>query len=256
MTELYFKHKPALVSSCQMNGEGRRLLYKTDAFIRLNDVFKIYPNPAGDFMALKGINLDIHKGEFIGIIGKSGAGKSSLVNMISGVDQLTSGEIWVSETPVHELNEDELALWRGKNIGVIYQSFQLMPKLSLMDNVMLPMDFCGLYEPGKSRERARQLLEDVELGTQINKLPTAISGGQQQRVAIARALANDPSLIIADEPTGNLDSVTAETVFKLFENLVRQGKTLIVVSHDHALAKRFSRVLTIADGVIIDESKN
>lgn len=252
----FVTEKKGKKSSFLAGEEGKTIMHASASFIRLGQVIKTYPTPVGDFMALKGIDIHVRKGEFLGVVGKSGAGKSTLVNVISGVDSSTSGEIWVDGTPVHDLNEDELALWRGINVGVIYQSFQLMPKLSLLDNIMLPMDFCGLYEPGKSQERAMQLLEQVELETQAKKLPTAISGGQQQRVAIARALANDPQLIVADEPTGNLDTATAETIFKLFESLVSEGKTLIMVTHDRSLAKRFSRVLTITDGMIIDESKN
>ena len=227
-----------------------------DAFVRLLSVSKTYHTTAGNFEALKDISVDIQKGEFVGIIGKSGAGKSTLVNMITGVDQLSGGEIWVGDTPVHQLNENQMSLWRGLTIGVVYQTFELLPRLSLMDNIMLPMDFCGLYKPRKSYERAYDLLCQVELEDQVKKYPTAISGGQQQRVAIARSLANDPPLIVADEPTGNLDSVTAETIFMLFEKLVEQGKTIIMVTHDKNLSYRFSRVLHIADGELIDEYMN
>ena len=220
------------------------------ALVQLRDVVKTYQTAAGDFMVLKGINAAFYRGEFVGIIGKSGGGKSTLVNMITGVDTLTSGEVWVDGTPIHTLNENEMALWRGRNVGVVYQSFELMPTLSLLDNVMLPMDFCGLYKPRKSTERAMQLLTQVGLEEHAYKPPTKISGGQQQRVAIARALANDPPIIVADEPTGNLDSVTAEEILQLFEALVQQGKTIIMVTHDQTLAHRFTRVMKIADGEI------
>lgn len=223
--------------------------------VSLQDVVKVYQTAAGDFTALKNINLEVEEGEFVGIIGKSGAGKSTLVNMITGVDQLTSGEVWVGDTPVHALNEDRMALWRGKNVGVIYQSFELMPSLTVLDNVMLPMDFCGLFVQGQSQERAMDLLRMVEMDDQFFKLPGAVSGGQKQRAAIARALANDPALIVADEPTGNLDSATSEVIFALFEKLVQQGKTIIMVTHDKSLAKRFSRVFTIADGEISASAK-
>jgi putative ABC transport system ATP-binding protein len=218
------------------------------AILRLQDVVKKYPSPSGEFTALKGVTAVFGQGEFVGIIGKSGAGKSTLVNMMTGVDTLTSGEIWFEDTPVHQLNEDQKALWRGRSVGIVYQTFQLMPTLSLLDNVLLPMEFCGLYQPKISEERARRLLEAVELQDHLNKKPSAISGGQQQRAAIARALANDPPVIIADEPTGNLDSNTAETIFQLFRKLVQQGKTVIVVSHDRSLEQRVSRIITIADG--------
>ena len=225
-------------------------------FIRLRNVVKVYRTAAAGFAALKGISTDLHRGEFVGIVGKSGAGKSTLVNMITGVDSLTSGEVIVDGTLVHQLNENQMALWRGRNVGVVYQSFELLPMLSLMDNVMLPMDFCGLYKVRKSQERARRLLAQVGIEEHMHKPPTKISGGQQQRAAIARALANDPPIIVADEPTGNLDSVTAEGVFGLFEALVRRGKTIVMVTHDKSLAKRFSRVLMIADGEIVGETVN
>ena len=216
----------------------------------IKDLFKVYSNAAGDFTALNEISMQVNRGELVGIIGKSGAGKSTLVNMITGVDHVTSGEIWVDGVPVHALNEDDMALWRGKNVGVIYQSFELMPTLTIMDNVMLPMDFCGLYVNGESQERAMELLRMVEMDDQYHKIPSTISGGQKQRAAIARALANDPALIVADEPTGNLDTATSEIVFEMFEKLVQQGKTIIMVTHDSSLAKRFDRVLRITDGEI------
>jgi putative ABC transport system ATP-binding protein len=230
-----------------------RCLFSKQPLVRLRDVVKTYPTPAGDFLALKKITADFHLGEFVGIIGKSGAGKSTLVNMMTGVDRLTSGEVWVGDTPVHELDENEMAVWRGRNVGVIYQSFELLPTLSLLDNVMLPMDFCGLYQGRQSVERAEDLLTQVGLAEHMHKPPTRISGGQQQRVAIARALANDPPIIIADEPTGNLDTTTAEDIFRLFEELVVQGKTVILVTHDNSLAARVTRVLRIADGEIVGE---
>ncbi len=216
--------------------------------IALRGVTKAYKTPAGDFFALKGIDAEIHPGEFVGILGKSGAGKSTLVNMLTGVDHLTAGEIWVNGVAVHQLNENQAAPWRGRNLGMIYQSFQLMPTLSLLDNIMLPMDFAGLFRPRRSRERACELLDEVELDEHARKLPANISGGQQQRVAIARALANDPPIIIADEPTGRLDSTTAEHIFQIFEELVRQGKTILMVTHDPGFVRRYSRILWIADG--------
>ncbi len=221
--------------------------------IRLRGISKTYHTAAGDFPALKDITADFYTGEFASIIGKSGAGKSTLVNMITGVDHLTAGEVWVGETPIHELSENQMALWRGTNVGVVYQSFQLLPQLSLLDNVMLPMDFCGLYRPRRSRERAMHLLEQVDIAEHANKSPKLISGGQQQRVAIARALANDPDIIVADEPTGNLDSVTAETIYQLFEQLTAQGKTIVMVTHDATIARRLNHVLQIVDGEIVED---
>lgn len=223
------------------------------AFISLRDVVKTYKTPAGEFFALKGIDVDIKRGEFVGILGKSGAGKSTLVNIISAVDHLTQGEVWVDGVAVHRLNENQAAAWRGRNLGVIYQSFQLMPTLSLLDNVMLGMDFSNTYRPIRSRERALELLRQVEIEEHARKLPGAISGGQQQRVAIARALANDPPILVADEPTGRLDSNTAETIFNIFEDLVAQGRTILMVSHDPGFYQRYSRVLWLADGKLAEQ---
>lgn len=218
--------------------------------ISLRGVKKTYATGGVEVQALKGIDLEVHAGEFLGILGKSGAGKTTLVNMIAGLDHLSEGQVIVNEVNVQSLNESDLALWRGKNIGVIFQSFQLLPTLNLLDNIMLPMDFCGLYQRRASYERAMYLLDQVELKDHALKLPSAISGGQQQRVAIARALVNDPPILLADEPTGRLDTTTAETIFNLFENLIGQGKTIIMVTHDHSLADRTTRALTIADGLI------
>jgi putative ABC transport system ATP-binding protein len=228
----------------------------TSTIIELREVNKTYSTAAGDFVALKDVNLQVNAGEFLGIVGKSGAGKSTLLNMINGVDQLTSGEVFIHtegrDLSVHEMSEDVRALWRGQNMGVIYQSFQLLPMLTLIDNITLPMDFSDNFHPRKSRERAMELLELVELEEHANKLPAYISGGQQQRVAIARALANDPQILVADEPTGSLDSITADHIFDVFEHLVNdQGKTIIMVTHDMGLISRFSRSLTIADGELL-----
>ena len=231
----------------------------------MQDVVKTYSTGEVPFVALDNVNIDIKQGEFLGITGKSGAGKSTLLNMICGVSELTSGNIlfhWVGNEspspsiPIHSLNEDKLAMWRGEHIGIIYQSFELMPTLSLVENVMLPPDFLGAYQPLVSKKRALELLELVEIVDHAYKIPAHISGGQKQRVAIARALVNDPHLIIADEPTGNLDSVTAETIFQIFEKLVAQGKTIVMVTHDESFAPRFSRRFQIADGVVSDPSKN
>lgn len=228
--------------------------------IELYNVTKVYASEAGEFSALRDINAQVYPGEFLGIIGKSGAGKSTLLNMLTGVDHLTSGEVIVRtegagrEVSVHRLDEDEMARWRGKTMGVVYQSFQLLPMLTLLDNVILPMDLGGVYHPRRSRERALDLLRLVELEEHANKLPAFISGGQQQRVAIARALANDPPVLIADEPTGSLDSVTAEHIFSVFDELRARGKTIVMVTHDTALAAHFSRHLVIADGEIVENS--
>jgi len=221
--------------------------------IELRSVHKSYKSAAGEFPALKGIDLCINSGEFVSIIGKSGSGKSTLLNMITGIDRPTAGEVLVNGTAVHELNENQLAIWRGDNMGIIFQFFQLLPALTLLQNVILPMDLAGKYKARERRERAEHLLELVGLADQKHKLPSMVSGGQQQRAAMARSLANDPAIVIADEPTGNLDSKTAEVVFGLFNDLVAQGKTVIIVTHDSSLAKRAHRTALIADGEIVNE---
>ena len=228
------------------NGIGEHL-------IELRDIKKAYKTEAGDFLALKGINLSIDSGEFVAIVGKSGSGKSTLVNMITGIDHPSSGEVYINKSAIHHLDEDRMAAWRGASMGVVFQFFQLLPTLTVIENVMLPMDFCNLYTRKQRRERAMELLELVEVGDQARKLPTMISGGQQQRVAIARALANDPPIIVADEPTGNLDTKTAVAVFHLFESLVRQGKTFVMVTHDAELARRMDRVIAVSDGLIVTD---
>lgn len=233
--------------------------------IQMQDVVKTYNTGDIPFVALDHVNLDIRQGEFLGITGKSGAGKTTLLNMISGVSELTSGNVifhWVgnksqgASIPIHALNEDKLAQWRGENLGIIYQSFELMPTLSLVENVMLPPDFLGSYQPLISKKKALELLELVEIADHAYKIPAHISGGQKQRVAIARALVNDPHLIIADEPTGNLDSVTAETILKIFEELVAQGKTIVMVTHDESFIPRFTRHFQIVDGVVSHSDEN
>ncbi|MBL8103326.1 MAG: ATP-binding cassette domain-containing protein [Anaerolineales bacterium] len=221
--------------------------------IDLREVNKYYKTAVGDYHALEGVDLQINAGEFVSIIGKSGSGKTTLLNMITGIDRPTTGEVWVNGTGVHKLNENQMARWRGKNLGIVFQFFQLLPMISVIENIMLPMDFCRTYPINERRQRALDLLELVELADHAHKLPTALSGGQQQRVAIARALANDPPVIIADEPTGNLDSKTAESVFALFNDLVAKGKTIIIVTHDSGLAKRTHRTALIADGEIVNE---
>ena len=224
------------------------------ALIRLEDVRKAYKTPAGDFLALKGIDLQVQEGEFLAVVGKSGAGKSTLVNMITGIDRPTSGAIRVGTQTIQDMNEDQIATWRGKHVGVVFQFFQLLPMLTCAENVMMPMDFAGLYSgPRERRERALRLLEQVGIAEHADKVPSAVSGGQRQRVAIARALANDPMLLAADEPTGNLDSKTADAMFQVFESLVAEGKTIVLVTHDRDLAARATRRVHLADGLIVDE---
>jgi ABC-type lipoprotein export system ATPase subunit len=224
-----------------------------EVFIHLQQVEKTFRSAAGDYRALKGINLEIQRGEFIGIIGRSGSGKSTLINMITGIDRPSAGEVRVGDTCLNGLTENQMARWRGKNLGIVFQFFQLLPNLSILDNIRLPMDFCRTYPTGSRRSRAFQLLEMVEMEEHAHKLPSALSGGQQQRVAIARALANDPPIIVADEPTGNLDSRTADAVFSLFEKLIAGGKTILMVTHDSSLARKVARTVLIADGEVVNE---
>jgi putative ABC transport system ATP-binding protein len=224
-----------------------------DALIAVQEVTKVYPTAAGPLTALDNVSLQIRQGEFVGILGKSGAGKSTLINVLTGVDHVTRGEIWVCGEAIHQMSEDQLARWRGRNLGIIYQSFYLMPNLSLLDNVMLPVDLCGRYQRGRTKQQALALLEEVGVAEHAYKQPSEISGGQQQRVAIARALANDPGIIVADEPTGRLDSANAENIFEIFQGLVGRGKTILMATHDHSLAERLPRLLTLVDGVLENE---
>lgn len=217
----------------------------------LSDVSKTFETAAGPFTALNDVSLRIDPGEFVAVTGRSGSGKSTLINMLTGIDRPSSGELVVCGEELQGLSENQLAIWRGRNLGIIFQFFQLLPTLSVLDNVMLPMDFAGKYLSRERPDRAMAILEQVGLTEHAHKLPAGLSGGQQQRAAIARALANDPSLLVADEPTGNLDSETAESVFRLFQYLVAGGKTILMVTHDEALAKRTGRHIVMLDGRIV-----
>lgn len=221
--------------------------------IELRDVVKIYQGLGEEVTALNGINLQVDTGEFLVITGKSGSGKTTLVNMITALDRSTSGEVWVDGVSVNRLSSDQAAKWRGQTLGVVFQSFELLPTLTVVQNVMLPMDFARRYPLQEQHQRALDLLEQVGIAEHAYKLPSALSGGQQQRVAIARALANDPPVLAADEPTGSLDSGTANAVIDVFENLASHGRTILLVTHDSDIAKRGSRVITLLDGRIIDE---
>lgn len=223
------------------------------ALIELRQVVKEYHTPAGPFTALNGVNLQVKKGEFVSIVGKSGSGKSTLLNMVAGIDRPTSGEVLVAGMPLHEMSEGELAEWRGRNLGIIFQFFQLLPTLTVAENITLPMEFAEMYAPRRRRERAFELLDLFGLADEGEKLPAELSGGQQQRVAVARALANDPPLLVADEPTGNLDSKTAQAVFQVFGDLADTGKSIMMVTHDQDLARRADRWVTVSDGRILEE---
>ena len=219
--------------------------------ITLTAVTKAYATAAGDYLALRGIDLRIDPGEFVAIVGKSGSGKSTLLNIITGIDRASSGEVRVAGADLMQMPESRMASWRGRTVGIVFQFFQLLPTLTTLENVMLPMDFCHIGTLRERRERAMALLERVGLADQADKLPMALSGGQQQRVAIARALANNPPLLVADEPTGNLDSQTAEAVFQLFIELAGQGTTIVMVTHDSDLARRAGRGVLVSDGRIV-----
>jgi putative ABC transport system ATP-binding protein len=218
--------------------------------IELRKVSKTYDVAAGKFLALKEVDMGAEAGEFVAVVGKSGSGKSTLINMITGIDTPTSGEVFVAGTPVHTMDQEQLAVWRGRNVGVVFQFFQLLPTLTVAENIILPMDFCNTFPVNERRPRAISLLEKVGIAEQADKLPADLSGGQQQRAAIARSLANDPPLIVADEPTGNLDSATSDAVMGLFADLAAEGKTVLMVTHERDLSRFFTRSIQLTDGMI------
>lgn len=238
----------ALHANRQVPARGRGPL------IDLRGVSKTYETPAGAFTALSDVDLGIQAGEFVAIVGKSGSGKSTLLNMVAGLDRPTSGEVVIADIPVHASSEDRLASWRGRTVGVVFQFFQLLPTLTVIENVMLPMDFDGRVPVRQRPRRAQRLLERVGVLEQADKLPANLSGGQQQRAAIARALANDPPILVADEPTGNLDSQTADAILDLFADLAASGTTVVTVTHERDIQRRGARTLKIADGRLVDDS--
>jgi putative ABC transport system ATP-binding protein len=219
--------------------------------ISLQNISKTFQTPAGTFTALKDITLEIKGGEFVGLIGKSGSGKSTLLNMIGGIDRPSSGSVAVGNTAIQDLKENKLASWRGRTVGFVFQFFQLLPTLTAVENIMLPMDFSNLFPVRERRKRALNLLERVDLSNHADKLPATLSGGEQQRVAIARALANEPSVVLADEPTGNLDSVTADSVFDLFREMANVGTTVLIATHEADIARVIDRTVEISDGALI-----
>jgi putative ABC transport system ATP-binding protein len=226
------------------------------SLIELCEVVKVYNSLAGSVTALNGINLKIFQGEFLVVTGRSGSGKTTLTNVITGLDRVTSGEIWVNGNPLHSFGTEKATKLRGKTMGVVFQSFELLPTLTVLQNVLLPMDFARRYSLWEQRKRALYLLEQVGIADHAKKLPTALSGGQQQRLAIARAMANDPAILVADEPTGSLDSATATAVIDIFEGLVQQGRTVLMVTHDKDIARRGSRMITLSDGEVIEAKES
>jgi len=224
------------------------------ALIQMQEVVKTFISTAGEFTALRGIDLTVREGEFAAVIGKSGSGKSTLLNMLTGIDHPTSGKVLVDGLDIYSLSESQRSLWRGRNLGIVFQFFQLLPMLNLLENVMLPMDYVGMYEIDQRPKKALELLELVGLRDKAQQLPRAVSRGQQQSAAIARALATDPPIIVADEPTGNLDSRSAATIIDLFEQLSQQGKTILMVTHDPSMTERTSRTVYISDGELVDET--
>ncbi|HSM23494.1 MAG TPA: ABC transporter ATP-binding protein [Anaerolineaceae bacterium] len=227
---------------------------RQSAFIKLEHLTKIYQAVSLQFVALSEITITFHQNEFTAIVGRSGSGKSTLMNMMTGIDKPTSGNVTINGEDIHTLPETEMAKWRGTNLGIVFQFYQLIPVLSLLENVMLPMQIAGMYSHPERVDRAHHLLTQVNLQQFIHKRPYMVSGGQQQSTAIARALANDPPLLIADEPTGNLSSGEADRIFNIFQNLSRAGKTIIMVTHDEELANRAKRVLKIVDGKILNDN--
>ena len=224
------------------------------SLIQMQGVVKTFTTTAGEFTALRGVDLNLEQGEFIAVIGKSGSGKSTLLNMLTGIDHPTSGQVLVNGMDIHALSESKRSLWRGRNLGIVFQFFQLLPMLNLLENVMLPMDYVGMYDIDQRPKKAMELLTMVGLGDQAQQLPLAVSRGQQQSAAIARALANDAPILVADEPTGNLDSRSANKIIDLFEKLSGQGKTIVMVTHDPSMTKRTSRTVFISDGELVNET--
>jgi putative ABC transport system ATP-binding protein len=236
----------------QLKGTDQVIRETENRLVDLRGVSKAYEVAAGKFLALKDVDMQAEAGEFVAVVGKSGSGKSTLINMITGIDTPTSGEVFVASTAVHALDQEQLAVWRGRNVGIVFQFFQLLPTLTVAENIVLPMDFCNTFPVNERRERAISLLEKVGIAEQADKLPADLSGGQQQRAAIARALANNPPLIVADEPTGNLDSNTSDAVMQLFADLATEGKTVLMVTHERDLTRYFTRSITLVDGMVLN----
>jgi len=230
--------------------------YTVELAIQVSDAVKTYPLSAGEVVAVDDLSLEIAQGEFVAVVGRSGSGKTTLLNLLAGIDRPTSGMVHAAGADLGSLSESGLAAWRGRNVGLVFQFFQLLPTLTVIENVMLPMDFARKIPVGERRDRAQHLLDRVGIGDQADKLPATLSGGQQQRAAIARALANDPPLLLADEPTGNLDSITAGAVLELFADLNAEGRTIVVVTHEREIRSIAGRQVTLQDGrVVVDEDE-
>jgi putative ABC transport system ATP-binding protein len=230
--------------------------YTVELAIQVSDAVKTYPLSAGEVVAVDHLSLEIAQGEFVAVVGRSGSGKTTLLNLLAGIDRPTSGMVHAAGADLGSLSESGLAAWRGRNVGLVFQFFQLLPTLTVIENVMLPMDFARKIPVGERRDRAQHLLDRVGIGDQADKLPATLSGGQQQRAAIARALANDPPLLLADEPTGNLDSITAGAVLELFADLNAEGRTIVVVTHEREIRSTAGRQVTLQDGrVVVDEDE-
>jgi putative ABC transport system ATP-binding protein len=238
-------HQPGILTPADSSPTGNNTIP-----IELRGVTKDYQTPAGSFTALRGIDLTVQQGEFVAVVGKSGSGKSTLLNLVAGIDRPTSGEVIVNGAPIHTFSEDKVAIWRGRNIGVVFQFFQLLPTLTVKENLLLAMDFSGAIQASQREIRASELLELVGVTDQADKLPSALSGGQQQRAAIARALVNNPPLLVADEPTGNLDTTNADLVMGIFQNLAAAGKTILMVTHEREISQYVPRTVRLADGQV------
>ncbi|MDA3851847.1 MAG: ABC transporter ATP-binding protein [Spirochaetaceae bacterium] len=236
-----------------MDKQVTREISKGQRLIELKNLYKTYQLPWGKLNAVHDISLELQSGEFLAVVGQSGSGKTTLINLVCGIDSLSSGSIRIGDTQLEQLSQRKLNLWRGSNLGVVFQFFQLLPTLSIMENILLPMNFCNIIPVNQRKDRALALLDRVGILEQANKFPSHLSGGQQQRAAIARSLANDPSIICADEPTGNLDSQTSDKILDLFAELAREGKTILMVTHERDVSTHATREIRLHDGKIVQD---
>ena len=244
-----------LVDQNEVKVKGDAFSVCENHLIEMRHVTKAYNVAAGKFLALREVDIQVDEGEFVAVVGKSGSGKSTLINMITGIDSPSSGEVFVASAPVYKLDQEQLAVWRGKNVGIVFQFFQLLPTLTVVENIVLPMDFCNTFPSSERRARAISLLKKVGIAEQADKLPSDLSGGQQQRAAIARALANNPPILVADEPTGNLDSHSSDAVMQLFSNLAMEGKTVVMVTHERERTRYYTRTIMLSDGMVVESGE-